>query len=54
MTYAKVEKGLFDAIANQYMDMSVDEMAANELCGPETPEHPLRLQAARPVSLAGE
>jgi cytochrome o ubiquinol oxidase subunit 2 len=50
-TYAKVETGLFDAIANQYMGMRVEEMAANDICGPETPEFPLRLQAARPVNL---
>lgn len=52
--YASVEKGLFDAIANQYMGMSVEEMAANDICGPETPEFPLRLQAARPMALGGE
>jgi len=49
VVYASVEKGLFDAIANQYMEMSPEEMAAGELCGPETPEFPLRLQAARPT-----
>lgn len=48
--YARVENGLFNAIANQYMGMSVEDMAASDICGPETPEFPLRLQAARPMS----
>jgi cytochrome o ubiquinol oxidase subunit 2 len=44
--YARVAPGLFDAIAGQYMDDAV--MA--ELCGPSTPEFPLRrIVAARPV-----
>jgi hypothetical protein len=47
-----VERGLFDAIANQYMGMSVEDMAASDVCGPETPEFPLRLQAARPMASA--
>jgi cytochrome o ubiquinol oxidase subunit 2 len=50
--YAQVERGLFDAIANQYMGMSVEDMAASDVCGPETPEFPLRLQAARPMASA--
>ncbi|WP_260397244.1 ubiquinol oxidase subunit II [Variovorax sp. KBW07] len=48
-TYAQVENGLFSAILNQYMSMSVEDMAANDICGPSTPEFPLRLQAARPT-----
>lgn len=51
-TYAQVEGGLFNAIANQYMGMSAEEMAANDICGPSTPEFPLRLQAARPMTLS--